>query len=260
MRGLLILFFLLLNLQANVIEAYYKVSYGIIGEVGVAKARFEIYDNKTYTIDMEANTTGIAKSLSGDRREIFQSKGLVRDDGRLVPKTYLHEVRRMKRKSGFTLDPNRWKKVPSVKLTIVKFGEKTIHEYKTKSLDGEVYSKSNKTLDFIVHDDLLSLFFNFKVQSNDFNITKKTPFYAVGADKKDGRLDILPMPKSLQREFFENTKGHNFIAIVNKPVFASKKGELLVRLDDDGICTKAVLRDVLFFGDIRGELVKKNVF
>ena len=43
--------------------------------------------------------------------------------------------------------------------------------------------------------------------------------------------------------------------IINDDIFASEKGELLVNLRDDGIVQQAVLKDVLFFGDIRGEIV-----
>lgn len=260
MRLILLFLSIFINLHAGRIEAYYRISYGIVGEVGVAKASLTVFKDKTYSVNIEANTTGIAKFLSGNRHEIFTSKGRVLEDGRLVPNTYRHEVIRLKKKNSFTLNPKKWKEAKSKKLTIVTFHEDKIIQKKRKIFDGDVYYKSDKTLDYFVQDDLLSLFFNFKIQSNNFNITKKTPFYAVGASDKDGRLDIFPMPKKLLDEFFDTQKGHNFIVTINKPVFSSKNGELLIQLDDDGICTSAVLRDVLFFGDIKGILVKKNVF
>ncbi len=43
--------------------------------------------------------------------------------------------------------------------------------------------------------------------------------------------------------------------VVNDDIFASDKGELLINLRDDGLCTQAILKDVLFFGDIRGEMI-----
>ena len=53
--------------------------------------------------------------------------------------------------------------------------------------------------------------------------------------------------------------GHILVVIINQKIFSSKRGELYINLDDDGICTSAVLKDVIFFGDIRGKLVEKKV-
>lgn len=259
MRILLILSLFFLHVNAKEIEASYDITYGIIGKVGKAKAKFITNKDKTYTIQIEANTTGFAKALSGGRNEFFQSSGKILEDGSLSPKVYRHIATRMKRKNSFTLDPNKWKKVLSKKVTTINFEDKKITEHKIKSLDNEVYSKSEKVLNYYAKNDLLSLFFNFKVLSNDFNLTKKTTFHAVGAGDKNGKLDILPMPKKFQIQLFEDKKGYNFIATINKPVFASDKGELFMKLDKDGICTIAVLKDVLLFGDIKGVLVKKNV-
>ena len=40
--------------------------------------------------------------------------------------------------------------------------------------------------------------------------------------------------------------------VLNEPIFSSSKGELLIYLDSDGLAVKAVLEDVLLFGDIVG--------
>lgn len=259
MRIILILSLFFLHVNAKVIEAYYHVTYGIFGEVGVVRTILKVNKDKTYTINVEANTTGFAKSLSGNRNEFFQSKGEVLENGIFKPNEYKHIVLRMKRKNSFVLDPNKWKKALSKKVKTINFYKDKIIEHKTKSFDGKIISKSNKTLKYHVKDDLLSLFFNFKTLSKDYNLTKTTPFYAVGASDEDGRLDISSMPKKLQEEVFEDESGHNFIAIINKPVFASDKGELFIKLDDEGIGIMAVLKDVLFFGDIKASLVKKSV-
>lgn len=259
MRIFLILSLFLLHVNAKEIEAFYHVSYGIFGEVGTVRTDFKIDNNKTYIISVEANTTGFAKSLSGDRNEFFQSRGKVLEDGTLMPSVYTHIVTRMKKKSGFVLNPNKWRKILSKKVKITKFNKDKITQTRTKSLDGKIKSDSKNVLKYFVKDDLLSLFFNFKTQSNDYNITKSTPFYAVGANDEDGRLDISPMSKEAQEDVFESTKGHNFVVVINKPIFASDKGELFIKLDDNGIGTMAVLKDVLFFGDIKAVMVKKNV-
>lgn len=258
MKKILILAFIVTSFYAKKIDATYHITYGIVGEVGVAKAKFITKDDNTYLINIEANSTGFAKSLSGGRNELFKSEGRVFKSGRLEPKTYTHVTTRMKKKSGFILDPSKWEKVLSKKENVSTFHEDKITERRIKSLDGEILKDKTKTLKYFVKDDLLSLFFNFKIRSNDFNITKTTDFYAVGADKKDGKLEVKPMLKKDQLELFGDESGHNFIAIINKPVFSSNKGELYIKLNDAGIATAAVLKDVLFFGDIKATLVNSS--
>jgi len=68
---------------------------------------------------------------------------------------------------------------------------------------------------------------------------------------------IAPTGKKLNdlRSYLGKKAGHFLIVFINQKIFASKRGELYLDLNDDGICTKAVLKDVIFFGDIRGKLI-----
>ncbi|PID47271.1 MAG: hypothetical protein CR967_05060 [Proteobacteria bacterium] len=257
MRFLMILFLLFLNLQANIIEAKYHVSYGIFGEIGVVKTRLKTHD-KSYIISIEANTTGFARSLSGQRDEFFQSKGSI-ENGVLKPKIYTHTVTRMKRKNSFIMNPSQWESALSKKVKTMKFFDNFVLEERQKFFDGKLTSKSSKRLKYYAQNDLLSVFFNFKKLSNDYNITKLTKFYAVGAKNENGELLVLPMSQDRQREIFENVSGHNFIVFVNQPIFSSEKGELFVKINKDDIADEAILKDVLFFGDIRAKLVWKNI-
>jgi hypothetical protein len=52
-------------------------------------------------------------------------------------------------------------------------------------------------------------------------------------------------------------KGGNFVKVVlNDRIFSSSQGELLINLDENGLCEKAILEDVLFFGDVVGKRIK----
>ena len=106
---------------------------------------------------------------------------------------------------------------------------------------------------YYAKDDLLTLFFNIKKYLNDFSVKEDQVFYAVGANKKDGRVDIH-IPKVQKQKKFKK-----ILVTINQKIFASKKGELNLDLDDNGICQKAVLKDVIFFGDIRGEIKELKV-
>ena len=44
--------------------------------------------------------------------------------------------------------------------------------------------------------------------------------------------------------------------IIHQKIFSSSAGHLLLAIGKDGITDKAVLKDVIFFGDIRGERIR----
>jgi hypothetical protein len=41
-----------------------------------------------------------------------------------------------------------------------------------------------------------------------------------------------------------------FKAIINQPIFASKRGEFMIAVDSDGVTNKAILQNLLLFGDL----------
>lgn len=254
------LLMLLLHIEAKEIDVSYKITFGIIGEIGVASAKFVTKDD-TYLITLEAKTTGIAKSLSGNRKEFFKSEGRVLANGDLLPLKYEHIVTRQKKRSGFVLDISKWKKEEhkSTKIFVFNHEKKEVKKQKIKSKGGKVYSKNVEVEPYYAPNDLLSLFFNFKAITQNFQLKKPIKLYAMGANKKDGRVDVMPVSEALKEEIFGLKAAHIFLAAINQPIFASKNGELFVKLDDDGLCMQALLKDVLFFGDIKGEMIEKHI-
>ena len=233
-------------LNAKTITAEYKVSFGIFGKIGTAKALFKINKDKTYHILISAKATGFAKVLSGGRVESYESSGKV-IDGVLVPDIY----------KGTTKTDTKF----SQKIYYFLHKKKVIEMLKIRQRDGKT-TKSEERLKYYAKNDILSLFFNIKHYLNGFKFVGKKVLYAVGANKKDGRVDlIVPSGKELKKLKSElNEKsGHFMIVFINKKIFASKRGELFLDINDKGIATKAVLKDVIFFGDIRGKLKKLKI-
>ncbi len=243
-------------LDAKIIGAKYRVSYGVFGEVGIVKTVLHIKNNGTYEINIDANTTGVARAISSNIDEYFQSKGRV-VDGLLRPDVYIHRVYRMKTKKTLSLNPKDWKKALKVKNTIMRFKKDVITEQRIYTFDGKQTKNRTKKLKFFAKNDLLSMFFNFKVLSSGFKLKKRTSYKIVGAKRDDGTLSIEPMSVKEQREVFGDVGGHNFIIAINQPIFSSKKGDLFVRVDGDGIGQIAILKDVIFFGDIKATIIKK---
>lgn len=241
---IILLFFLVTSIFATDISAKYKVSFGIFGEIGIAKTNLHV-ENQNYKITVHARTTGVANFLSGEREEWYESLGKVDTQGILIPSYYQKIVQRYSSSNGKTI----LKK--DIKKYIFDHDKKELRVEETKMRgDNKVFVE--KEGDYYAPNDLLSLFFNFKKMLPSLEVTSDSKFYAVGANKTDGRIDVKPLHV---KDEFDWKTGHLMKVIVNDKIFASKKGELLINLRDDGLCQQAILKDVIFFGDIRGEMI-----
>ena len=251
MRVLISFLFIFVSLYSKDLSVTYKVSFGIFGKIGTAKASLHVKDKK-YKIKVVAKSSGFAAFISGDREEVYESEGFV-EDGLLIPLEYRKTVQN----SIMIGDELSLKKY----IKIYKFNheKRKIIAFKTK-IRGKSISKSKESVPFYAKNDLLSLFFNFRKMFPDLKIRKHHILHAVGADKKTGKIDIFPLKKEeFDKLISPNSKKLSFMRIIlSDKIFSSKKGELYLALDSDGICKKAVLKDVLLFGDIRGVAVEKN--
>lgn len=235
----IIIFVLVLLSQiasAKVITATYEVSYGIFQTMGIADARFETRDDNTYSIRIEARTTGIAKILSNNRVEIYESHGSI-INGQLVPKKYI-KIRR----------------TDSKKMTKIYTFNHVDRIVLRENIDSDEWEKVKH--DYYASEDILSLFFNVKQY---MKLRQNQVLYAIGANKNNGRIDVV-FPKGQEieklKQELETDEGVFVKVILNDKIFSSANGELLINLDDDGLCEKAILEDVLLFGDIVGKRVR----
>lgn len=222
--------------SAKVITATYEVSYGIFQTMGIADARFETRDDNTYSIRIEARTTGIAKILSNNRIETYESYGSI-INGQLVPKKYI-KIRR----------------TDSKKMTKIYTFNHVDRIVLRENIDSDEWEKVKH--DYYASEDILSLFFNVKQY---MKLRQNQVLYAIGANKNNGRIDVV-FPKGHEieklKQELETDEGIFVKVILNDKIFSSANGELLINLDDDGLCEKAILEDVLLFGDIVGKRVR----
>lgn len=230
-------------LQAETITAKYKVEFGIIGEIGIAKATL-VRDTKNYQIDVALKATGIAKILSGNRQEHHISKGHI-EKGMMVSDMYQIIKSHGSKKSN--------------KIYRINHQTKTVSKEHKRWKNDKMTMDENNTIDFYSKDDLLTLYFNLdkkivnKVKSHNYT------FKAVGAEKQGGSVDVI-IPKKRELDDFKELLGGEkdswyARAIIHQDIFSSNKGELLLRIDKNGITQKAVLKDVIFFGDIRAKKI-----
>ena len=230
-----------LSLFAKEITAEYRVTYGIFGTVAKAYAKLEMNESN-YKIVVDVESVGIAKMLSHHRSEHYESMGNVKN-GMLHPKVFLRQKQSTKR-----IDIKRY---------IFDYANKRIIVHTDKNKFGQFHVQSTHPLNYFAKDDVLTLYFN--LQNYLTPHTKHYVFHAVGGSEKDGEVDVDILPKSKKYRKLLKKDGLYLKVTLHQKIFASKKGELFLVMDNDGIATRGVLKDVIFFGDIVGELVKKEI-
>ncbi len=242
-RILLALILASISLAAKEIHADYSISFGIFGEVGQAKAKL-VKGEKNYTIRIDAEARGMAKSLSSDHKETHSSKGHI-EDGIMVSDEYETLVTYGSKKEikHYTIDHK------NKKVTLVK------QKYKR----GKLVKNETKLLGYYAKDDLLTLYFNIYHLVKDKDKKADYIFKAVGAEKQKGKLEVK-VPDSKGREKYIKDLGSGadwyVTAIIYQKIFSSNKGELYLAVDKEGITSKAILKDVLLYGDILATRVR----
>lgn len=216
MRFLAFFCLLFSSLFAKEIHATYKVSFGIFGQIGEAKAAMKIDDNGTYVITMLAEAEGLARVLSGGRKEWFTSRGKLLPDGMLRPDFYEHKVVRKSQEVKDPFNSDKWEEVIKTKVKRFTFDHehKRVQKQQIKSKNEEVIEEPYAPLEYYASNDLLSLFFNFKVLSREFALNEPTKMYAVGANKEDGRVDVIPPRGKMLLELQEELEKKRAIFIL----------------------------------------------
>jgi hypothetical protein len=237
---LLFLPFELFAFNFKSIHAEYDVSYGVIGQVGHADAMINI-ESGTYKIRIQAEGKGVVKFFSRGRQEIYESTGIIKD-GRLLPTLFV------KNKS--------WGSKEERKRYFFNHDKKEIVVIKT-SVNGGKVTESKELLAYYATDDILTLFFNLKLLIGEaLNPEQSVKLHAVGANRQDGSLTV-EAPKGKVKEEVSALLGFEndlLIVILNQKIFSSKRGELLMHINKEGICDSVMLKDVLLYGDLRGKI------
>ena len=84
-------------------------------------------------------------------------------------------------------------------------------------------------------------------------------FSAVGAERQKGKVEVY-IPKKSELKVYKKKLGEGeywyITAVIYQKIFASNKGELMLSIGKDGITQKAVLKDLVMFGDLVAERIK----
>ena len=240
--------FLILNilftfsLMGTTLQSRYKITFGLFGTLGYATTTLNKID-ETYYIRMEVKSVGLAKVLSGNRKEIYESRGKV-VKGILVPELY------KKTKSN-----NRYTKIK--KFTFDHNNSQVLLEKNSYNVSTKKSENSKETYKFYAKNDILTLYFNILELIKTSDSTQMV-FHAIGGKKENGRIDIQKL-QGEQKEKIEKLLGVDSESIlkvtINQKIFSSKNGELFISISTDNLCSHALLKDVILFGDIKGSKI-----
>lgn len=227
--------------NAKNIEAYYSAEFGIVGEIARAHATLTT-KGKTYTLDANIEAVGaIAKTVTNNLKERHISNGYI-VNGLLVTDVY----QMIKSYGVYT----------STTIYRVDHKRKRVTRHYIKWEKGKEVINEKVRLGYYGRDDLMTLFMNLSKHIKKKHKSKNYRFSVVGADRKNGRVDVnIPSGNALkQMKIFmgEGKKGDWYSKVVMyRKLYNSEKGELEVRIGKEGLVEKAVLKDLIFFGDVR---------
>ena len=231
------------QMQAKVLDVSYKVSFGILGQLGVCDAHLETKGDR-YTIDIKVKATGLAKILSKNRKERHISKG------HIVNGIYVSDSYKVIKSYG--------EKYIEKLYTIDHKKKKVKKEYFSKK-NGKINKRKQKKLDFYSENDLLTLYFNLTKMIQDLSKTDTYEFSAVGAERQKGIVQVH-IPKESELKAYKKVLDEGdywyITVIIYQKIFESNKGELMLAVGKDGVAQKAVLKDLIMFGDIVAERIK----
>ena len=237
----------------------YDVSYGFIGKLAEAKASVITEKDNSYTIKVKAYATGFSKFLSNNLKEEYKSIGKI-VNSKFQPNIFTKISQTNDKYDKYTYIFNHKEK--SILLEHIK--KRKIYEDSTQ--EDDFYYNDNfsweigvsiKKLNFYNNEDILSLFFNIKYYMKDFKEGNTEHIVAIGSStSRKGIVDLIVPSGKKVAELKEllGTSKNILIVKVYTNIFSSDSGELYISLNQDGICNKAVLKDVLFFGDVIGKL------
>lgn len=255
---LFIYFIFSLNLFAQTIEAKYNISYGDFLDLGIATTSLHIQNNE-YKITMKAQTTGMAKLLSNNREERYESYGKVLNNEFIPSKFIKIKKNNLKQRiRTYTFDHKNKK----VFLNDKRTGKKNTVNQSLERITVNINEEKNSILDYYANNDILSLFFNMREKLLKYKIGEEYSLNAVGANKTKGIINILMPSEEKLKEMNKVLKTDDkskFTAYINQKIFQSQRGELLISLNNYGFCSYTVLKDVLLFGDIVGKMVEFKI-
>ena len=241
---ILILILILTNLSATTLNMKYIGELSLFGKVGNATMSY-MNDGNNYHITVQGGGSGIVAALTDNKQYIYESIGRV-ENGVLIPDEYIGRE--------ISADFNKTKRYifdyKNNKTVVIsdKSTKKELSTFNIISFKHDVSSKivkkhSKKTLDKVYKDDMVSMFFNKRLQllsmaKNDVKIV-----YAVGSKDTQGGMAV--------KLIAVNGGKYTYSIRIQKDYLSGGSEDATFILDANNILHETKLAGIMFFGDAR---------
>ena len=227
-----------LFLQAESIHVNYKGTFGVFGKVGTI---YNTIDRNTtdYKIETGVKLAGVAKMILGGQKEHYISKGHI-ENGFMVSDYYVMTTTKKDKKV--------------MKEYYIDHAKKKTYKRYRKWKHGKLVKEEKKDLGFYAKDDLLTLYFNMDKYVRSHPKGSVFTVKAVGLEKQKGIVRIT-VPSKTEEPSYQKDLGSSAVwyakALIVQENFRNKKGDILLAGSKDGFIEKAVIKDILMYGDAK---------
>ncbi|MFQ5900523.1 MAG: DUF3108 domain-containing protein [Thermodesulfobacteriota bacterium] len=228
-------------------ELKYSISFWWFKKAAEARITFSRKEDGGYLVSIEAETLGLIGFVTRYRKDIYYSH-LEEVEGGKRLRSYLFEkevtIGKRIRRGFVKLDYNN----RTMTMKSWGGGKKEVH-------------KENPIPPGIIYDDALAAFFNFRYGA--YGSIKEGKRYSIHTFPKKG-VSVIKIRIATEEEKKKRLKpipkGVRYLADVrmDKNLFGSQTGNVEVLFSEDMTTLAGILKDIIFFGDIKGILVKKG--
>jgi hypothetical protein len=249
-------------LAAEKLENRYDITFSLFGKIGVANINMEC-ENGRYHLHADARLTGFAASVGQHMKETHDSYGTIAE-GVFIPEHYV-KVRLTDNRRDETIYAFDAERREITKRRLRERGVLRSHfDIATMSPVQETViekSASTEVLPYYAQNDLLSLLFNVRHLMASMPEGSQRLSHTAGTSNEKGEV-LIGNPGSQKRarlkQLMPDNNGRLVTVLINQDIFESKRGELLLNLDNDYLISDAMLQDVVLFGDIHAKRVRKS--
>ena len=214
----------------------YSVKASLLGEIAKVNITSNI-KNKRYTLQLKLTTTGIAKMMSGSRKEIYKSKGRIKDG------SYYADV--------FTVKQTFKNKKYFKKYTF-DYKKHKIKKVYQKWENGKLTSTTTKYLKYFSHNDLLTLYHNIL----QFKKSNKNGHYRISAAgaERGGSSILFELPNDTKtKKVLKKLSVKNASAMmldIRRSYLSKGRGTMIFAIAKNGIAKKVTMNHVKMVGSL----------
>jgi len=238
------LILLLTNLFGTTLQMKYIGELSLFGKVGDASMSY-MNDGKNYHIIVKGGGSGIVATFTDHKQYVYESIGRV-ENGVLIPDEYIGreisaDFNKTKRyvfdykNSKTTVITDRSKKKELSTFNIISFK----HDVSSKILK----EHSEKVLNKVYKDDMVSMFFNKRLQLLAMNKNDVKIVHAVGSKDTEGGMAV--------KLIAVNGGKYTYSIRIQKDYLSGGSEDATFILDANNILHETKLAGIMFFGDAR---------